>query len=149
MFAGVGATGADVAEPSCVAEGESAEPVHAVDALGLLVGLLIGLLARADPGFVAGDFATVFRSASGPEGETGSSPYFPDGFWEVSNDGVGRYLLAPWGMRVEPESGLVEEAPGRRTPPRFPPWSLVLTRYSTFLGREHDDWQLDAGRRWE
>ncbi|MBT2546898.1 hypothetical protein [Arthrobacter sp. ISL-65] len=107
---------------------------------------LIGLLARADPGFVAGDFATRFRSASGPEGETGSFRYFPGGFWEVSTDGAGRFLIAPWGMRVELESGVVEEAPGRGTPPRFPPWSLVLPRYSTFLGREHDDWQIDASR---
>ncbi|MBT2554277.1 hypothetical protein [Arthrobacter sp. ISL-5] len=107
---------------------------------------LIGLLARADPGFLAGDFATRFRSASGPEGETGSFRYFPGGFWEVSNDGAGRFLMAPWGMRAELESGYVEEAPGRGTPPRRPPWSLVLPRYSTFLGREHDDWQLDASR---
>jgi hypothetical protein len=106
---------------------------------------LIGLLAHADPGFVAGDFGTRFR-ASGPEGETGSFRYFPGGFWEVTNDGAGRFLLAPWGMRVELASGLVEEVSGRRTQPRFPPWSLVLPRYSAFLGREHDDWQLDAGR---
>jgi hypothetical protein len=107
---------------------------------------LIGLLAHADPGFVAGDFGTRFRSASGMQGETGSFRYFPGGFWEVNNDDAGRFLLAPWGMRVELESGLVEEAAGRHTPPRFPPWSLVLPRYSTFLGREHDDWQLDASR---
>ncbi|MDQ0618618.1 hypothetical protein [Arthrobacter globiformis] len=107
---------------------------------------LIGLLARADPGFAAGDFATRFRSASGPEGETGSFRYFPGGFWEVSNDGAGRFLMAPWGTRVELESGLVEEGPGRGTPPRTPPWSLVLPRYSTFLGREDDDWQLDVSR---
>jgi hypothetical protein len=88
----------------------------------------------------------VFRSASGSEGETGSFRYFPGGFWEVSNDGAGRFLVAPWGMRVELESGLVEEAPGRRTPPRVPPCSLVLPPYSTFLGREDDDWQLDASR---
>ena len=55
--------------------------------------------------------------------------------------------MAPWGLHVELESGLVEEAPGRGgLPPRFPPWSLVLPRYSTFLGREHDDWQMDASR---
>jgi hypothetical protein len=108
---------------------------------------LIGLLAHADPGFVAGDFATRFRSGSGVEGQTGSFRYFPGGFWEVTNDGGGRYLMAPWGMRAELESGLVEEAPDRGgLPPRFPPWSLVLPRYSTFLGRERDDWQFDASR---
>ncbi len=107
---------------------------------------LIGLLARADPGFVAGDFATTFRRSSGPEGETGSFRYFPGGFWEVSNDGAGRLLVTPWGLRAELDSGVVEEAPGKGTPPRFPPFSLVLPRYSTFLGREHDDWQLDASR---
>ncbi|MDQ1058041.1 hypothetical protein QFZ23_001942 [Arthrobacter globiformis] len=49
---------------------------------------LIGLLARADPGFVAGDFATRFRSASGPEGEAGFFRYIRGGFWEVSIDGA-------------------------------------------------------------
>ncbi|WP_309108975.1 hypothetical protein [Arthrobacter sp.] len=108
---------------------------------------LIGLLARADPGFAAGDFATTYRSASGPEGETGSFRYFPGGFWEVTNDSGGRYLKAPWGMRFEQDSGYFEEAPDRGgQPPRFPPWSLVLPRYSTFLGREDDDWQIDASR---
>jgi hypothetical protein len=81
------------------------------------------------------------------EGQTGSFRYFPGGFWEVTNDGGGRFLMAPWGMRAELESGLVEEAPDRGgLPPRFPPWSLVLPQYSTFLGREHDDWQIDASR---
>jgi hypothetical protein len=108
---------------------------------------LIGLLARADPGFVAGDFATRFRSASGPEGETGFFRYFRGGFWEVRIDGASRSLRSPCGLRVELASGRVEEAPGRGTlPPRYPPWSLVLPRYSTFLGREHDDWQLDSSR---
>lgn len=107
---------------------------------------LIGLLGRADPGFAAGDFATTFRDASGQEGETGSFRYFPSGFWEVRIDDAGRYLMAPWGLRVELESGLVEEFSGGRTPPQFPPWSLVLPRYSTFLGREGDEWQLDASR---
>jgi hypothetical protein len=107
---------------------------------------LVGLMVHADPGFVAGDFATRFRSALEAEGETGSFRYFPGGFWEVSIDDAGRFLLAPWGLRVELESGLVEQVSGRRRPPRFPPWSLVLPRYSTFLGREGDDWQLDASR---
>lgn len=66
---------------------------------------LIGLLAHAAPGFVAGDFATRFRSSSGPDGETGSFRYFPDGFWDVTNDGAGRFLMAPWGLRAELESG--------------------------------------------
>ena len=40
---------------------------------------LIGLLAHADPGFVAGDFATRFRDGSGSEGETGSFRRFLGG----------------------------------------------------------------------
>jgi hypothetical protein len=108
---------------------------------------LIGRLAHADPGFVAGDFATRFRSPSGPDGETGSFLYFPGGFWEVTLDSDGRFLQAPWGMRFEQDSGYFEEAPDRGgLPPRRPPWSLVLPRYSTFLGREDDDWQIDASR---
>lgn len=50
---------------------------------------LIGLLAHADPGFVAGDFATRFRSPSGPDGETGSFRYFPGGFWGSRSTSVG------------------------------------------------------------
>lgn len=108
---------------------------------------LIGLLAHADPGFVAGDFGTSFRDGSGSEGETGSFRYFPGGFWEVTLDGGGRHLMAPWGTRFEQDSGYFEEAHDRGDlPPRRPPWSLVLPRYSTFLGREDDDWQLDASR---
>ena len=108
---------------------------------------LIGRLAHADPGFVAGDFATRFRSPSGAEGETGSFRHFPGGFWEVTLDGGGRFLQAPWGMRFEQDTGYFEEAPDRGgQPPRRPPWSLMLPRYSTFLGREHDDWQIDASR---
>ena len=106
---------------------------------------LLGLLGRADPGFVAGNFATTFRDASEAEGETGSFRYFPGGFWEVTLDSGGRLLQAPWGGRYE-HAGYLEEAPGRGTPPRRPPWSLVLPRYSTFLGREDDDWQIDASR---
>jgi hypothetical protein len=106
---------------------------------------LLGLLGRADPGFVAGDFATAFRDASEAEGETGSFRYFPGGFWEVTLDSGGRFLQAPWGGRFE-RAGYFEEAPGRGTPPRRPPWSMVLPRYSTFLGREDDDWQIDASR---
>ncbi|TSE15729.1 hypothetical protein B1A87_007290 [Arthrobacter sp. KBS0703] len=50
-------------------------------------------------------------------------------------------------MRFEQDSGYFEEAPDRGgLPPRFPPWSLVLPRYSTFLGRVDDDWQPDASR---
>lgn len=49
-------------------------------------------------------------------------------------------------MRFEQDPGYFEEGPGRGTPPRRPPWSLVLPRYSTFLGREDDDWQIDASR---
>ncbi|MFC9352862.1 hypothetical protein [Arthrobacter sp. NPDC057013] len=109
---------------------------------------LIGLLAHAEPGFIAGDFATRFDKAAGLEGETGSFRYFPEGFWDVTFDGGPRVLSAPWGIRFELESGAVEEAPGRgRTLPRRPPWSLVLPRHSTFLGREHDDWQMDASRQ--
>ena len=106
---------------------------------------LLGLLGRADPGFVAGDFATTFRDASEAEGETGSFRYFPGGFWEVTLDSGSRFLQAPWGGRYT-HAGYLEEAPGRGTPPRRPPWSLVLPRYSTFLGREDDDWQIDASQ---
>jgi hypothetical protein len=109
---------------------------------------LIGLLARAEPGFLAGNFATHFDKATGLDGETGSFRYFPEGFWDVTLDDGTRFLSAPWGMRVELGSGEVEDAPDRgRTPPGRPPWSLVLPRRSSFLGREHDNWQIDASRR--
>lgn len=67
---------------------------------------LIGLLSHSDPGFVAGDFATRSRSASGPEGETGSFRYFPGGFWEVTLDGGGRFLMAPWECGLSRTQGI-------------------------------------------
>ncbi|MFC9353296.1 hypothetical protein [Arthrobacter sp. NPDC057013] len=82
---------------------------------------LRGLLIAVDPGFVAGRFATEFTRQPGLVGETGSFTYFGNGFWDVRFEGAGRELSAPWGMRIELESGLVEEAPRRRTPPRRPP----------------------------
>lgn len=103
---------------------------------------LIGLLAGSDPEFVAGDFAT--RFASGRDGEIGSFLYFRGGFWDVRVDGSVRLLLAPWGRRVEPARGAAEDGPAMRTLPCRPPWSMVLPRYSSFLGRADDDWQMDA-----
>ncbi|MFF2317950.1 hypothetical protein ACFVTE_16965 [Arthrobacter sp. NPDC058097] len=108
---------------------------------------ILGLLAHAEPGFLAGDFSTQFDKATGRDGRAGSFRYFPEGFWDVTLDDGTRDLMAPWGMRVEFESGEVEEAPrSGRTPPGHPPWSLVLPHRSTFLGREHDSWQIDDSR---
>ncbi|MFF2318297.1 hypothetical protein ACFVTE_18770 [Arthrobacter sp. NPDC058097] len=105
---------------------------------------LIGLLIHAEPGFLAGDFATRFDKATGTDGQAGSFRYFPEGFWDVTLVDGTRDLMAPWGTRVEFESGEVEEAPrSGRTPPGHSPWSLVLPHRSTFLGREHDSWQVD------
>lgn len=90
-------------------------------------------LAHAEPGFLAGDFAAMFRGTAGPVGETGSFIYVRGGFWRVENGT--RFPSAPSAIRKELWSDHVEEAPDRGGPPlRRPPWSLVLPRLSTFLG---------------
>ncbi len=59
-------------------------------------------------------------------------------------DGAAEFQLTPYGSRIITD-GSAEDGPAMTNPPRRPPWSLVLPRHSTFLGRVNDDWQLDAG----
>ena len=106
---------------------------------------LIGLMAGADPAFLAGSFATDFQIYSGPEGERGTFRYFGGGYWDIRMDGAVAFQLTPFGSRVVDADGSAEDGPAMTKPPRRPPWSLVLPRHSTFLGRADDDWQLDAG----
>lgn len=40
--------------------------------------------------------------------------------------------------------GSAEDGPAMDNLPMRPPWSLVLPRWSAFLGRSGDDWQLNA-----
>lgn len=105
---------------------------------------LLGLLERTEPAFLAGQFATDFIAAPEAEGERGTFLYFEGGFWDIHIDGAARFLLAPWGSRVIEDSGEIEDGPAMTTLPRRPPWSLVLPRWSTFLGRADDDLQLNA-----
>jgi hypothetical protein len=56
-----------------------------------------------------------------------------------------RLLLAPWGSRALPTWGPAEDGPAMKSLPRRPPWSLVLSRYSSFLGRADDDRRMEAG----
>lgn len=106
---------------------------------------IIGLLAAADPAFLAGSFATGFRISSGPEGERGEFRYFGDGCWDIAIDGGAAFQLTPHGSRVVQADGSAGDGPAMTNPPRRPPWSLVLPRHSVFLGRAGDDWQPDAG----
>ena len=106
---------------------------------------LIGLMTGADPAFLAGSFATDFQIYSGPEGERGTFRYFGGGYWDIRMDGAVAFQLTPFGSRVVDADGSAEDGPAMTKPLRRPPWSLVLPRHSTFLGRADDDWQLDAG----
>jgi hypothetical protein len=105
---------------------------------------LLRLLAHAEPAFLAGSFDTRFTAAPDQEGERGSFLYFEGGFWDIRIHGATRFLLTPWGSRVTQPNGAEEDGPAMTNAPRRPPWSLALPRHSTFLGREDDDWQLDA-----
>jgi hypothetical protein len=107
---------------------------------------LLGLLERMEPIFLAGDFATDFKVNPEADGERGTFLYFEGGYWDIRMDGGPRFLLTPWGSQVIQCGGSVEDGPAMSNLPRRPPWSLVLPHRSTFLGRAHDDWQLDAGK---
>lgn len=107
---------------------------------------LLGILTAADPVFLAGEFDTLFTAGPNGSGEAGTFIYFQGGFWDIRLDGGPRFIMAPWGTRIVQPNGSIEDGPAMHTPPRRPPWSLVLPRNCTFLGREDDDWQLDAGQ---
>ena len=59
-------------------------------------------------------------------------------------DGGPVFLLAPGGSRVAQADGSAEDGPGMENLPMRPPWSLVFPRWSAFLGRPGDDWQLNS-----
>lgn len=107
---------------------------------------LLGFLESAEPGFVAGTFATVFPHEEDPSGETGSFRYFAENFWCIRFDDGARFLLAPWGSTVIEADGTADHGPAMLNRPRRPPWSMVLPRCSTFLGRPDDDWQVSASK---
>ncbi|SFT64813.1 hypothetical protein [Arthrobacter sp. ov118] len=106
---------------------------------------LISSMAGADPAFLAGSFATDYPASSSQEGERGAFRYFEGGYWDIRIDGGPTFQLTPNGSRIIQANGSAEDGPAMTNPPRRPPWSLVLPRHSTFLGRTEDDWQLDAG----
>ena len=105
---------------------------------------LINLMAGADPVFLASRFATDFRQP-GVWGERGTFRYFGGGYWDIRIDGGPAFQLTPHGSRVVQANGSAEDGPVMTSPRLRPSWSLVLPRHSTFLGRDDDDWQLDAG----
>ena len=116
---------------------------------------LLGLLTGAEPVFLAGRFATDFPVYPDREGERGTVLYFEGGYWDIRMDGGPTYLLAPGGSRVTGADGSPEDGPSMENLPMRPPWSLVLPRWSAFLGRSGDDWQINAavpvaedGRSW-
>jgi len=106
---------------------------------------LINLMVGADPGFLAGRFATEFAASPGQEGERGTFRYFGAGYWDIRIDGGPAFQVTPQQSRIVQANGSAEDGPAMTDPPPQAPWSLVLPRHSTFLGREDDDWQLDAG----
>ena len=106
---------------------------------------LISLMAGADPGFLAGSFATDVSASPDPEREHGTFRYFGAGYWDIRIDGGATFQVTPRGTRIVQANGSTQDGPAMTNPPSRPPWSLVLPRHSTFLGREDDDWQLDAG----
>lgn len=103
---------------------------------------LIGLLTAAGPAFLAGSFATDSQAA-GTEGQRGTFRYFGEGCWDIRIEGAANFQLTPYGSKVITK-GSAEDGPPMTNAPSRPPWSLVLPRYSTFLGRVTDDWQVDA-----
>jgi hypothetical protein len=106
---------------------------------------LLSLLARMEPMFMAGQFATTFLTG-GPqqEGERGTFLYFEGGYWDIRIDGGPTFQLTPYGSKVFQANGSAEDGPAMTNPPLRPPWSLVIPRHSTFLGRSDDDWQVNA-----
>ncbi|SDL54113.1 hypothetical protein SAMN04487913_110186 [Arthrobacter sp. ok362] len=106
---------------------------------------LINLMAGADPVFLAGRFASDFSASPRPEGERGTFRYFGPGYWDIRIDGGAAFLMTPRGSRVVQANGSAKDGPAMTNLPHRPPWSLVLPRHSTFLGRDDDDWQLDPG----
>lgn len=105
---------------------------------------LLGLLDRMEPTFLAGRFATDFTANPEADGERGSVMYFGGGYWDIVIEGAARFQLAPRGSRVTQDGTAPEDGPGLERLPMRPPWSLVLPRWSAFLGRADDDWQLNA-----
>jgi hypothetical protein len=105
---------------------------------------LLGLLARMEPAFLAGTFATDFTANPDADGERGAFLYFEGGYWDIAIDGAARFQLAPQGSRVTHEGRAAEDGPAMENLPMRPPWALVLPRWSAFLGRPDDDWQLNA-----
>lgn len=61
---------------------------------------LLGLLAGAEPAFLAAQFATEFTVHPDREGERGTVLYFDGGYWDIRMDGGTTFLLAPGGSRV-------------------------------------------------
>jgi hypothetical protein len=105
---------------------------------------LISLLLRMEPVFLAGTFATDFTANPAADGERGSFLYFEGGYWDITIEGAARFQLSPQGSRVTHEGRAAEDGPAMEDLPMRPPWSLVLPRWSAFLGRSDDDWQLNA-----
>jgi len=106
---------------------------------------LIILMAGSDPVFLAGRFATDYSASPRTEGERGSFRYFGAGNWDIRIDGGPTFQLTPHGSRVVQANGSAEDGPAMTNLPPRPPWSLVLPRHSTFLGRDDDDWRPDVG----
>jgi hypothetical protein len=106
---------------------------------------LINLMACSDPVFLAGRFAADFSASPRTEGERGTFRYFGAGSWDIRIDGGPAFQLTPHGSRVVQADGSAEDGPAMTNPPPRPPWSLVMPRHSTLLGRDDDDWKLDPG----
>jgi hypothetical protein len=105
---------------------------------------LLFRLEQSDPGFLAGTFTTVFPRSMDEEGTAGAFTCFGSGFWDVRYDTGRRTLMTPWGSLTVDPDGYEEQGPALIDRPRVPPWSLIVPRCSTFLGRSNDDWQIDA-----
>ncbi len=90
---------------------------------------LIDLMIGADPGFLAGRFATEFSASPGPEGERGTFRYFGAGYWDIRIDGGPTFRVTPHGSRIVQANGPAEDGPAMTNPPARPPWSLVLPRH--------------------
>ena len=105
---------------------------------------LISSMAGADPAFLAGSFATDYPASSGQQGERGAFTVFRGRLLGHQHRRRTGLPADPYGSRIIQADGSAEDGPAMTSPPRRPPWSLVLPRHSTFLGRPEDDWQLDA-----